>query len=75
MTLITLALIRQDIEYRARVELDEDAGDEKRGSGDIRDTVTQVTTAIAPFLLPLVDTLSQITSDGEAVSSSAGEAA
>jgi hypothetical protein len=74
MTLITLAVIRHDLEMRKR----ETAGDDDEDNAkrpDVRDTVAEVTSAIAPFLLPLVDSLSRITGKIEHLSAVAGEAA
>jgi hypothetical protein len=77
MTLIALALIRQDLEAKKRdgeqPESEEDEGKAKRP--DIHESVADVTSAIAPFLLPLVDSLSQITGIAEPLSAVAGEAA
>lgn len=77
MTLIALALIRQDLEAKKRdgekPESEEDDGKAKRP--DIHESVADVTSAIAPFLLPLVDSLSQITGIAEPLSAVAGEAA
>ncbi|RWP83480.1 MAG: hypothetical protein EOR11_23470 [Mesorhizobium sp.] len=74
MTLITLALIRHDLEVRKHFpERHDDEEETKRP--DLHDTVEDVTSALAPFLLPLVDTLSQITGELEPLSAIAGEAA
>src|SRR5262249_20747736 len=78
MTLITLALLRQELEAKKRddqkAELEDDEQKAKRP--DIHDTVAEVTSAIAPFLLPLVESLSQITGEMvEPLSAIAGEAA
>src|SRR5439155_23859277 len=62
MTLLTLALVRHDLEVRRREASDPD-GEEKQQRQDVRDMVAEVTSAIAPFLLPLVDSLSRITGD------------
>ncbi|WP_027057030.1 hypothetical protein [Mesorhizobium loti] len=74
MTLITLALIRHDLESRKREPQSQEEGEETKRP-DLHDTVEDVTSAIAPFLLPLVDTLSQITGELEPLSAIAGEAA
>lgn len=74
MTLITLAVIRHDLEARKREQPSHDE-DEKQQRPDVRDMVAEVTSAIAPFLLPLVDSLSQITGMAEPLSAIAGEAA
>jgi hypothetical protein len=78
MTLITLALLRHDLEAKKRegekAELEDDEQKAKRS--DIHETVAEVTSAIAPFLLPLVESLSQITGEMvEPLSAIAGEAA
>ena len=75
MTLITLAIIRHDIEARKREGTNAESDDEFPKQPDITDTVAEVTSAIAPFLLPLVDSLSRITGKVEALSAIAGEAA
>jgi hypothetical protein len=74
MTMITLAVIRHDLEMRKR-EVETDDEDEKPKRPDVRATVAEVTSALAPFLLPLVDTLSRITGTVEHLSAIAGEAA
>ena len=71
-------MIRQDLEAKKREgeksELEEDEQKAKRP--DIHETVAEVTSAIAPFLLPLVESLSQITGEMvEPLSAIAGEAA
>ena len=75
MTLLTLALIRHDLEARKRERPAEEDEDEKPQRQDVHDMVAEVTNAIAPFLLPLVDSLAQITGDYEPLSAIAGEAA
>jgi hypothetical protein len=55
----------------------------KRGAGidmptdtvDVRARVAQVTSALAPFLLPLIESVSELGGDDELLSDSAGEAA
>lgn len=75
MTLIALALIRQDLEMRKREKTESDEEDSKSKRPDVHENVAEVTTALAPFLLPLVDTLSEITGIVEPLSAIAGEAA
>jgi hypothetical protein len=76
MTLITLALLRHDIETRKRAEDKATSEeDEEVHRPDIHESVAEATSAIAPFLLPLVDSLSQITGESEPLSAVAGEAA
>lgn len=75
MTLITLAVIRHDLEARKRERPADEDDEEKPKRPDVRDMVAEVTSAIAPFLLPLVDSLSRITGTVEHLSATAGEAA
>lgn len=78
MTLISLALIRHELEMKKRDGDGRDNGDEEENKPkrqDVHDTVAEVTSALAPFLLPLVDSLSEITGTFEPLSASAGEAA
>jgi hypothetical protein len=74
MTLIALAVIRHDLENRKR-EQPADGDEEAKPGVEVWDTVAEVTSAIAPFLLPLVDSLSQISGESEPLSEIAGEAA
>jgi hypothetical protein len=78
MTLIALALLRQDLEAKKREGKKSQSGEDEQKAKrpDIHQTVAEVTSAIAPFLLPLVESLSQITGDMvEPLSAIAGEAA
>lgn len=75
MTLLTLALIRHDLEARKRERSTEAHDEEQPQRQDVHNTVAEVTSAIAPFLLPLIDSLSRITGDYEPLSAIAGEAA
>ena len=76
MTLLTLALIRHDLDARKRAAaIDMNDDDDKPARQDVHQMVADVTSAIAPFLLPLVDSLSRITGELEPLSAIAGEAA
>jgi hypothetical protein len=75
MTLIALAVIRHDMEMRKRKVVADDDDEDNAKRPDVRDMVTEVTSAISPFLLPLVDSLSRITEKLEHLSAVAGEAA
>lgn len=78
MTLIALALLRQDLEAKKRdgKESESEDDEQKVKRPDIHETVAEVTSALAPFLLPLVESLSQITGETvESLSAIAGEAA
>jgi hypothetical protein len=75
MTLLTLALIRHDLDMRKREAAAERDDDERPPRQDVHEMVAEVTSAIAPFLLPLVDSLAHITSEYESLSAIAGEAA
>jgi hypothetical protein len=72
--MITLAIIRYDLEARKNEQAAETDGEEQKQRQDVRDMVAEVTSAIAPFLLPLVDSLSRITGEYEPLSAIAGEA-
>ena len=74
MTFITLALIRQEVEARKKVRGPEDDEDEDQRQ-PISERIAEVTSAIAPFLLPLVDSLSRITKEEDFLSETAGETA
>src|SRR5262249_8428731 len=83
MTLISLALIRHDLEAKTREDQqagngDAENGDDEDGKSkrrDIHETGADVTSALAPFVLPLVDSLWEIRGTVEPLSKSAGEAA
>jgi hypothetical protein len=76
MALIALALIQHDLVAGQRRSGDatEDAEDAPRL--DVRDRVREVTSALAPFILPLIDGLSAVTeeTEAEAMTAVAGEA-
>lgn len=73
MTLIALAMIQHDMGRTPTSAEDQDS-EENQGVADVRDVVRDVSTALAPFLLPLVESLSQINEEDEEMSGSAGEA-
>jgi hypothetical protein len=76
MTFISLALIRFDVEAKKRDgQNDDDEEEDKPKRPDIHESVADVTSALAPFLPPLVDSLSEITGAAEPLSAIAGEAA
>jgi hypothetical protein len=71
MTIVALALLHQE-QLRRKDGAAEDMPDEKV---DVRDRVAQVTSALAPFLLPMIESISELDEDSEYLSESAGEAA
>lgn len=73
---MSLALIRHDLEKRQLMPVvsEEDDEDTSTRLPDIRETVSDVTSAIAPFLLAMIDSLSSVTGVKH-LSASAGEAA
>jgi hypothetical protein len=73
MTFITLALIRHELDQKQHTKAGEE--DEDAHVQDIHERVAEVTAAIAPFLLPLVDSLSKLTAASDYLSEIAGEAA
>ena len=78
MTFITLALIRQDFENGKKTPVKSEDDDEAKEPQDLAERIAEVTSAIAPFLLPLVDSLSRITKESateQPLSEIAGETA
>ena len=78
MTFITLALIRQDFENGKKTPVKSEDDDEAKEPQDLAERIAEVTIAIAPFLLPLVDSLSRITKESateQPLSEIAGETA
>ena len=71
MTLVALALLHQE-QLRSKRATSEDMPDERV---DVRDRVAQVTCALAPFLLPMIESVSELDEDADYLSESAGEAA
>ena len=74
MTIVALALLHQE-QLRAKAGSREDMPDMPDDQVDIRDRVAQVTSALAPFLLPMIESVSELDEDVEYLSESAGEAA
>jgi hypothetical protein len=74
MTLVALAVLHQDQLRKKEGRLSEDMPDE---TVDVADRVAQTTCAIAPFLLPMIEGVSELddTGEEESLSESAGEAA
>lgn len=75
MTLVTLAMLHQEQLRKKNSGASEDMPD---GTVDVADRVAQVTSALAPFLLPMIDSVAELEEDAaeeEALSESAGEAA
>jgi hypothetical protein len=77
MTFITLALIKQDAEMRKKLAASKPNDDEDmKQPQDLGERIDEVTSAIAPFLLPLVESLSRVTKEAterEPLSEIAGE--
>lgn len=75
MTLVALSLLHQDqLRRKAQQKIEEMPCDE----GSVEDRVTQVTAALAPFMLPMVEALADpdlLDEEDEPFSASAGEAA
>lgn len=75
MTLVALAILHQEQLRKKEARFSEDMPD---GKVDVADRVAQVTSALAPFLLPMIDSVAELEDDAaeeEALSASAGEAA
>jgi hypothetical protein len=71
MTLVALSLLHQD-QLRGKGGAGVDMPND---DVDVRDRVANVTCALAPFLLPMIESVSELDEDHEALSDSAGEAA
>jgi hypothetical protein len=71
MTLVALSLLHQD-QLRGKGGAGVDMPND---DVDVRDRVANVTCALAPFLLPMIESVSELEEDHEALSDSAGEAA
>jgi len=74
MTIVALAMIHQE-QQRRKGGISEGMPDLPDDKVDIRDRVAQVTSALAPFLLPMIENVSELDEDAEYLSGSAGEAA
>ena len=74
MTNMALPLLHQE-QSSARAGSREDIADMPHHHVDIRDRVAQLTSALAPFLLPMIESVSELDEDEEYLSESAGEAA
>lgn len=74
MTLVALAILHQEQLRRANGPASLDMPDD---TVEVADRVAQVTSALAPFLLPMIDSVAELDGsiDDEALSESAGEAA
>jgi hypothetical protein len=74
MVLIGLALIREDSESRERPTKEDTSNTDEGPNGNIEDKVDQVTKAIAPVLLPIIDSLGSLDVEDEQSSQASGEA-
>ena len=77
MALIALALIQHDLtDKQHQNDSADDQEEDAPARGDVRDQVRDVTSALAPFILPLIDGLSAVTeeTEAEALTALAGEA-
>ena len=72
MTLVALAVLHQDQMNKQEKESSEEI---PVNGVDVHERVDQTTTALAPFLLPLVESLNEIDDEDEYLSESAGESA
>jgi hypothetical protein len=71
MTLIALSILHQDQVLKKNPMI----ADMPSSAENARDRVAHVTSAIAPFLLPMIESVSELEEDAESLSRSAGEAA
>jgi hypothetical protein len=74
MTLVALAILHQEQLRKKDSRFSEDMPD---GTVDVADRVAQATSALAPFLLPMIDSVAELEAieEEEALSDTAGEAA
>lgn len=73
MTLVALAMLHQEQLRKRNGGASDDMPD---GSIDVADRVAQVTSALAPFLLPMIESVAELEdTEEEALSEDAGEAA
>lgn len=72
MTLVALAVLHQEQLRRKEARASEDMPD---GSVDVHERVAQTTNAMAPFLLPMIESVSDLDEEEDYLSDSAGEAA
>lgn len=72
MTLVALAVLHQEQLRKKDSNSSEDMPD---SNVDVRERVAQTTCALAPFLLPMIESVSELDEDEDYLSESAGEAA
>lgn len=72
MTLIALSVLHQDQQKKKAKSQSEDMPSD---DSDVRDRVAATTSAIAPFLLPMIDSVSVLNAEDDYLSEDAGEAA
>ena len=72
MTLVALGVIHQEELARASERQSEDMPDDKV---DVRERVAQTTCAMAPFLIPMIENVSNLDKEEPDISEAAGEAA
>ena len=74
MVLIGLALIREESESRKTPDEEHTIDDDEGPNGNIEDKVEQITKAIAPVLLPIIDSLGSLPVEDEQPFQASGEA-
>jgi hypothetical protein len=74
MVLIGLALIREESESRETPNEEDTFNDDEGPNVNIEDKVEQVTKAIAPVLLPIIDSLGSLDVEDEQPYQASGEA-
>lgn len=75
MTIVALALVHQSLGQKPAANDGSQDEEGKAADWNIADQVRLMTTAIAPFLLPMVESLGDLEEEEEPLSASAGEAA
>ncbi|MFZ5993573.1 MAG: hypothetical protein ACOYU4_01100 [Thermodesulfobacteriota bacterium] len=75
MVLIGLALLREEIDSKKKADTShDDRNDDRESNGNIEDMVDQFTKAIAPVLLPIIDSLGSLDVEDESPIQGSGEA-
>jgi len=75
MVLIGLALLREETESKKKADTSHDEhNDDEEPNGNIEDMVGQFTKAIAPVLLPIIDSLGSLNVEDESPIQESGEA-
>jgi hypothetical protein len=75
MTILALAIVQQSLAAGNQAVVSENDDEGAKREWNAADQVALFTAALAPFLIPMVDSLANLTDEEEPLSASAGEAA